>query len=158
MTLGRSTFSNWLLNLYPSQKNGFISPLHNTQAESITFVCDLMGRAIILNFIFISNPWTRLFWEFKGTSKVRSFSSCHTHFFDRTNFPKPICQDSSFFCSSFLCTWTNYGCLQTFELHPSSSFYYLSYEVWLIPLFFFHTLLATCGYQDYLLLNRLSLQ
>ena len=75
-------------------------------------------------------------------------------FFGRTTFPKSTCQGSGFFYLYFFRTSTHHGFLQTFELLYSSS---LCYRFSFTGAFF-QTLLATCDYQEFLLVNRLNSQ
>ena len=69
-------FWNWLSNLYHSQKG----PFYVTQAKTITFFYCL------LNIIFIFKSQTKLLWGIKGTFKVKSFSSYHSHFLTKPLF------------------------------------------------------------------------
>ena len=108
----------------------------------------VMEKLIILNIILIfKSIHTRLFWEFKRTSKIKFFSSCHTHLSTERLFLNLSINAPALF--------VHISCvpeLITLSSNPVSTAYTGG---------IFQPLLATCSYyllQDYLLVNRLNFQ
>ena len=119
----------------------------------------VMEKAIILNIIFIFKSIDTTVLRVWRNIQMKFLFILQYTFFDKTTFPKSVKASALSVCLPFVPR-----CLQTFEV-----FVFLSYLVvfkrlnCFNPLLFiipspvlFQPLLATCGSQDYLLVNRLN--
>ena len=65
------------------KKNGFVAPYQEIAAESVTFLDILFVEANKFSSgtsDYFPFPYTLAFCKLTGTSRVKSFSSCHTFF------------------------------------------------------------------------------
>ena len=119
----------------------------------------VMEKAIILNIIFIFKSIDTTVLRVWRNIQMKFLFILQYTFFDKTTFPKSVKASALSVCLPFVPR-----CLQTFKV-----FVFLSYLVvfqrlnCFNPLLFiipspvlFQPLLATCGSQDYLLVNRLN--
>ena len=106
-------------------QNGFKVPFHVTQAETDRRLVWWKRRLSWTSSCFQIHRYNC----FEGLKKVqiKIFFVWPYTFFSRTVLPDPIHQGTGSFCSSFLRTWTHYGCLETFEMSETPSLYHLPY-------------------------------
>ena len=102
----------------------------------------VMEKEIILNIIFIFKSIDTTVLRVWGNIQIKFLFILQYTFFDKTAFPK------SAKASPF--------CLSSFRTSLSSNVWTVLIHFSLSSPVLFQPLLATCGYQDYLLVNRLN--